>query len=101
MPSPVGGLGGDVYRGSAVFDDVLRRQVDWSFLILRNAEANCGVYIQLMPAILYRCPVTAQHVTGWVADAPEDDSLETIECVACKRVHVVNRKTGKVCGADE
>jgi hypothetical protein len=54
-----------------------------------------------MPAILYRCPVTAQHVTGWVADAPEDDSLETIECIACTRVHVVNRKTGKVLGVDE
>jgi hypothetical protein len=55
--------------------------------------------ITTMPAILYRCPVKKLPVSSWVAHAPQDDDrLEAIECIACKRIHMVNPKTGKVVG---
>jgi hypothetical protein len=44
------------------------------------------------------------RVHGWVADdATENsgDTFETVTCLACAGVHLVNRRTGKVLGADE
>jgi hypothetical protein len=38
-------------------------------------------------------------VHGWVADEqPATDYYEAVECTACKRVHLVNPRTGKVLG---
>jgi hypothetical protein len=53
-----------------------------------------------MPAFLYRCPNTALNVQGWIADDParHDDAYEPVTCLVCRRVHVVNPKTGKVIG---
>ena len=56
-----------------------------------------------MPAFLYRCPVTGLNVQGFVADDPtesSEDSFETVTCIACARVHLVNPKTGRVLGGD-
>jgi hypothetical protein len=54
-----------------------------------------------MPAILYTCPSTGDHVSAWVADDPENNGerFEAIMCLACQRVHAVNPKTGKVASA--
>jgi len=56
-----------------------------------------------MAAVLYRCPITRQHVSGWIADDPDsdEDRLATISCLACQRVHLVSPKTGKVIGGDD
>jgi hypothetical protein len=56
-----------------------------------------------MPAFLYRCPVTRQHVQGWIADDvdADDQAHQTVTCLACRRVHLVNPKTGKLLGADD
>ena len=55
-----------------------------------------------MPSILFKCPFTRELVTGWVADDPADsDTFETIKCLSCARVHVVNPKTGKVLGTHD
>ena len=77
-----------------------------------------------MTAFLYRCPNTGLNVQGWSSDDPadnddgrhedgrhedkrhedkrhEDKRYEAVSCLACKRVHLVNPKTGKVMGADE
>jgi hypothetical protein len=55
-----------------------------------------------MPSILFKCPFTREYVTGWVADDPADsDKFETIKCLSCARVHVVNPKTGKVLGTND
>jgi hypothetical protein len=46
--------------------------------------------------------VTARHVSGWIADTPDDDDrVQAIECIACRRIHAVNPKTGKVVGAGD
>jgi hypothetical protein len=59
-----------------------------------------------MAAFLYRCPSTGRKVQGWLADDPTDTSadandFQSLACLACTGVHLVNLKTGKVLGADE
>jgi len=52
---------------------------------------------------LYRCPNTGQTVRGWSADEVTDDETkyQSVACLACAQVHLVNLKTGKVLGATE
>ena len=55
----------------------------------------------LIAPFIYRCPNTGMKVQGWVADEPTDDGADTYEsvsCLVCTRVHLVNPKTGKVIG---
>jgi hypothetical protein len=43
-------------------------------------------------------------VQGWFSDNGSEDGGETYEgvtCLACKQVHMVNPRTGKVLGTDE
>jgi hypothetical protein len=49
-------------------------------------------------------------VQGWSADAvtkddgayrDDDDAYQSVACLACTRVHLINLKTGKVLGAKE
>lgn len=54
-----------------------------------------------MATIVYRCPATGLLAQGWFADDEPVHSGETYEavtCLACKRVHLVNRASGKVLG---
>ena len=56
-----------------------------------------------MAAFIYRCPTTGRNVQGWFADDVSEDEGETYEavtCLACTRMHLVNRSTRKVLGAD-
>ena len=58
----------------------------------------------LMAPFLYRCPNTGRQVQGWIADDPtdeDDDTYQSLECLACTRVHLVNPKTGRVAGFDD
>ncbi len=53
---------------------------------------------------LYRCPVTGYRVQGFVADNPTEKNghvYEPVTCVICKRIHLVDPKTGKVAGSDD
>jgi hypothetical protein len=52
-----------------------------------------------MAAFLYRCPTTGLNVQGWFAD--EKTTYETVTCLACTQVHLINRLTGKVLGSDD
>jgi hypothetical protein len=56
-----------------------------------------------MPPFLYRCPNTGQNVQGFTAEEVNgnDNVYETITCLACQQVHLVNPGTGKVLGADD
>jgi len=56
-----------------------------------------------MPPFLYRCPITGLRVQGLVAeDVPDDvDTYESITCLACRQVHLVNPATGKVLGEED
>ena len=57
-----------------------------------------------MPTFLYRCPITAFNVQGWVANDPTEDEAERfvpVTCLICSRLHLVNPKAGKVAGEGE
>jgi BRK domain len=57
-----------------------------------------------MAAFLYRCPNTGLQVQGYTADDLTEgdvEAYESLKCLACTRMHLVNPKTGKVLGADE
>ena len=57
-----------------------------------------------MAAFIYKCPMTGRKVQGWFADEPpanETDSYETVKCLACNQMHLVNRTTGRTIGQDE
>jgi hypothetical protein len=49
---------------------------------------------------LYRCPSTGQTVQGWSAEEIADDEnvYESVACLICAQLHMVNMKTGKVQG---
>jgi hypothetical protein len=59
-----------------------------------------------MVTLIYRCPATARTVQTWIADAPGtgkppagadgDDVYETVKCLSCGQLHLVNPATGKV-----
>jgi len=53
---------------------------------------------------LYRCPLTGYEVQGFIADSPTEKNghvYESLTCVVCKRIHLVDPKTGKVAGSDD
>jgi hypothetical protein len=57
-----------------------------------------------MAGFVFRCPITAQHVQGWVPEDVDDsdpDDYRAVTCLACRRIHRVNPKTGKVLGHDD
>jgi hypothetical protein len=57
-----------------------------------------------MAACIYRCPTRGLNVQGWFADEPpanETDSYETVKCLACNQMQLVNRATGKTIGQDD
>jgi hypothetical protein len=57
-----------------------------------------------MAPFLFRCPNTGFRVQGLAADdGSEDDRdvYESVTCLACRGLHMVNPKTGKVLGSDD
>ncbi len=56
-----------------------------------------------MPPFLYRCPNTGKTVQGFSAEdvSDEPDTYETVTCLACRQVHLINPSTGKVLGEDD
>jgi len=53
-----------------------------------------------MAATLFTCPVTKTKVQHWLNrdDDASDNEYEAITCKACSRIHLINRKTGKLLG---
>ena len=68
-------------------------------LCAHNRYAYFGIVSQ-MPPFLYRCPKTGLKVQGFIAEElkADVDTYETIVCVACQQVHLVNSATGNVIG---
>jgi hypothetical protein len=57
-----------------------------------------------MVPFIYRCPVTGLKVQGLFADevpAEEANVYEPVICLACARVHLVNRSTAKTIDEDD
>ena len=54
-----------------------------------------------MATFLFICPNTGFRVQGFAPEQTSDDAgerFEAIECILCKRVHVVNPATGEILG---
>ena len=54
-----------------------------------------------MSNFVFICPSTNLNVQHWRDDDDEDVSdneYEAVTCKACARLHLINRKTGKVLG---
>ena len=53
-----------------------------------------------MSAVIFTCPITNLSVEHWLDD--DDDTSQNefqgIACLACTRLHFINRKTGKLLG---
>jgi hypothetical protein len=53
-----------------------------------------------MSAVIFTCPITNLSVQHWLDD--DDDTSQNefqgIACLACTRLHFINRKTGKLLG---
>ncbi len=56
-----------------------------------------------MAPFLYRCPNTGLRAQGFVAEDVSDDAdtYESVTCLVCQQVHLVNPATGKVLGEAE
>ena len=57
-----------------------------------------------MATLIYRCPTTGQNVQAWFSDGgseDDDETYETVTCMACQKVHLVSPRTGKVLGGEE
>jgi hypothetical protein len=57
-----------------------------------------------MAPFLYRCPNTGFNVQGWRADEVSPDeanSYESVTCIACQQLHLVNTATGEVLGEND
>jgi hypothetical protein len=57
-----------------------------------------------MATTMFKCPFTEVNVQYWLDGTDEDVSeneYEAVTCQACARLHLVNRKTGKLLGQDD
>jgi hypothetical protein len=73
-----------------------------STLRLINMEHVKFITIAGMNAepFIFRCPITDQNVQFRLeADDARETEFEGVTCPACTRLHVINRKTGKLLGA--
>jgi hypothetical protein len=61
------------------------------------------LYLGLIAAFLYRCPITGHNIQGFVPDdaaVSDERAYEAVTCVLCSRVHLVNPTTGDVLGGN-
>jgi hypothetical protein len=61
--------------------------------------ANRALRTMAMAAFLFRCPATGLNVQGWSAEDPtraNNEGYESVSCLACRRIHLINPKTGEV-----
>jgi hypothetical protein len=51
-----------------------------------------------MGACVFTCPTTKLNVQHWLEDdkALSENEYEGVTCKACARVHLINRKTGRL-----
>jgi hypothetical protein len=55
-----------------------------------------------MATFIFRCPCTGCNVQAHTEDNDkEGQTFETIACIACQQLHLVNPQTGKVAGEDD
>ncbi|MDN4986800.1 hypothetical protein QY049_26935 [Bradyrhizobium sp. WYCCWR 13022] len=66
---------------------------------LRQIAIPQKCHFPRMAHFVFKCPDTSSNVQHWTDDddAP-DDSYEAVTCPACAKLHLINRKTGKLLG---
>jgi hypothetical protein len=70
---------------------------------LDHGRASQGRHISTMANFVFRCPVTGFNVQHLLDDDPDvsENEYEAIACPACTRIHLVNRRSGKLLGQDD
>jgi hypothetical protein len=80
-----------------------RPRVEGLLFFCAKSKLDCQTVLPCaMPPVLFRCPNTGYHVQGWFAEDVSDngeDTYQSLTCLACRQVHLVNPKTGNVVGA--
>jgi len=69
-------------------------------LALDQADSSENRRQAPVTAFLFTCPRTNLKVQHWLdddEDVPETE-YEAVQCPACSRLHLINRKTGKLLG---
>jgi hypothetical protein len=71
-------------------------------LALHHGLVSQGRHILTMPPVVFRCPATLMNVQHSLDDDPDvpENEYEVITCLACTKLHLINRKTGKILGQD-
>ncbi len=70
---------------------------------MKNLVSCIALAAVMSTTFLYRCPITGYQVQGFLADYPAERNghvYEAVTCVVCKRIHLVDPKTGKVAAGD-
>jgi hypothetical protein len=67
-----------------------------------NAQNLIGDLKCKMRGISFRCPTREMHTQAWIADdiqAGSENEYVTVDCIACRGVHLINPRTTEVIGA--
>jgi hypothetical protein len=85
--------------------DPIKREMLQQLLAEEKAKqaSHANDYPGGMVPFIYRCPITGRNVQGFFADeepAKQTDIYVPVTCLACTRVHLVNRSTGKTLQED-
>jgi hypothetical protein len=87
-------------RDSAAFPDFLSSGGLAPSQIIRDIKNGSR-----MPAFVCTCPITKLDIYYWLDDCKIDDvsdtEYEAMTCKACAKVHLINRKTGKLLGQED
>ena len=71
------------------------------FALPQNQRATTALPFGMAP-VLFRCP-NQGIVTAWLADdaGNGDDTYESVTCTACRQLHFINPKSGKLLGSED
>jgi hypothetical protein len=100
-PSPVRRSGGLSNRRSQ-HHNLMFCYARSAFTDARAAPSRRVLSLGMAP-FLFQCPNTGLNVQGWSAEEiPADSGIYlTTECLACRRVHLVNPTSGRVLGSED
>jgi hypothetical protein len=54
-----------------------------------------------MPTSVFKCPTLGFQIQASFPEPPENVTAESVQCIACDQVHLVNTKTGQLFGDEE
>ena len=65
-----------------------------------DRKQNSLLHILTMPSVVFSGPATLMNVQHSLDDDPDvpENEYEVITCLACTKLHLINRKTGQILG---